>query len=451
MSLVPPAAATTPVHHPRTPRISGLGQALTRPRFLVTRWPWRAMAYLLTTGPVAGAAAVPLLLLGLPWLLLLAPGALTPDRWGRTAVLLLFGAALLAAGGPLVATPLGTVERHRLRLVDDRPLPTPYIPSAGGLRAWLKTRYTTRQTWGALAYAMLLVTVLPVAYAAVTTLLVILAGCLVSPLLAEPGDPVALGFATVGTAAEAWPYAIGALLLLPTVPYVLGLLAAGHAALARLLLGSDQQQLRRQLVEVARSRSRLVDAFEAERRRIERDLHDGAQQRLVALTLGLGLAKLDVPAGSPTGQALTEAHRQAKDLLAELRELIRGIHPQSLVEGGLATALPELVHRSPLPVDLEVSLAHRPPASVESTVYFVVAEALTNVARHSGAGRATVVVRRQADLLVVEVADDGHGGADPGAGSGLTGLADRVAAVDGRLLLSSPVGGPSLLRVELPC
>jgi signal transduction histidine kinase len=204
-------------------------------------------------------------------------------------------------------------------------------------------------------------------------------------------------------------------------------------------------------VEVSRSRARLVDAFETERRRIERDLHDGAQQKLVGLTLQLGLARLDLSAATPAATAVATAYDQAKELMEELRELIHGIRPQVLTELGLPAALRELAGRAPIPVAVRPDLRRRLSDHLEATGYFVVAEALTNVAKHSGARTATVTAREHDGMLVIEVTDDGRGGADPRAGSGLTGLADRVAVADGRMLLSSPPGGPTRIRVELPC
>lgn len=209
--------------------------------------------------------------------------------------------------------------------------------------------------------------------------------------------------------------------------------------------------MRAELVEVARSRARLVDAFDSERRRIERDLHDGAQQRLVSLTLQLGLARLDLPADSPAAGTLATAHEQAKQAMVELREIVHGIHPQILTERGLPAALSELADRCSIPVTVRCEPSGRLPGQLEAAVYFVVAEALTNAARHSGATEVSVTVEQRAGRVVVQVGDDGRGGADPNRGTGLTGLADRVAVVGGRMLLSSPAGGPTLLRVELPC
>jgi signal transduction histidine kinase len=205
------------------------------------------------------------------------------------------------------------------------------------------------------------------------------------------------------------------------------------------------------LREITRSRARLVGAYEADRSRMERDVHDGAQPRLTSLTLQLGLARLDVPDDSPAAKPLDVAHDQAKSLMVTLREIVRGIRPQSLAALGLAGAVRELAGAATVPVTVTASVDRPLPDLVETTAYFVVSESLNNVVQHAGATRAEVRLTAGERDLVVEVRDDGHGGADPARGTGLTGLADRIAAVDGRLLLASPAGGPTLVRVELPC
>jgi signal transduction histidine kinase len=205
--------------------------------------------------------------------------------------------------------------------------------------------------------------------------------------------------------------------------------------------------------ELERSRARVVDAGEAERRRIERDLHDGTQQQLVALgmTLGRAKARYAVDPGA-IGDLLDDAHQQAKDSVTDLRRLIRGLHPPVLADRGLDAALSAIAVRCPVPVDLRVEIDERPPATVEAIGYFVVSEALTNVARHARAASAVVRVRREDGGPVwITVTDDGVGGADPDRGTGLRGLADRIGAVDGQLRVDSPVGGPTVLAVELPC
>lgn len=244
---------------------------------------------------------------------------------------------------------------------------------------------------------------------------------------------------------------LGVLLLL-AAPAVIRWLVALDVAAATSLLGPVPGALARRVGELEASRARVVDSAEAERRRIERDLHDGTQQHLVSLAMTLGRAKARYRTEPDSiGELLDEAHQQAKDAVTELRGLIRGLHPPVLTDRGLDAALSALATRCPVPVDLVVEATARPPATVEAIGYFVVSEALTNVARHSGASRAAVTVRQADDALWITVSDNGRGGADPAMGSGLRGLADRVSGVDGQLSVDSPVGGPTVLTVELPC
>jgi signal transduction histidine kinase len=203
--------------------------------------------------------------------------------------------------------------------------------------------------------------------------------------------------------------------------------------------------------ELRASRARLVRAADAERRRLERDLHDGAQARLVGLAMLLGHTRGRAEADPGQVPALLdEAMGELKTSLAELRELARGIHPAVLTERGLAPALHALAAKVPVPVTIDADGDGRLPEPVAVAAYYAVSEALANVAKYARASEATVTVRRAGDRITVDVADDGIGGADPGHGSGLTGLADRVAALDGTLSLDSPPGGGTRLRIELP-
>ncbi|WP_066944363.1 sensor histidine kinase [Streptomyces lushanensis] len=413
---------------------------MSRPGFLLSAWPWRSAAYLLT-GAVTGAIALV----------------------GIVAVAVVCGAlAVVLVGLPLLVVvalsgiPVAEVERRRIRLIDRVPVSGRHqVPAAPGPRAWLTTRLREQTTWRELGYALLFAGLLwPVDALVVTVALLVPLSMVATPLL----------MATVGDGDEAkvlkqwtvttWPTAFGVavlgLLLMGLCAYVLGVTAGARAELARLLIASREGELGAKVVELARSRVRLVDAFEAERRRIERDLHDGAQQRLVALTMALGLARLDAPPG-PLAEQLTKAHEEAGKALAELRELIHGIHPKVLTDYGLRAAVSDAADRCVVPVDVDLELPGRPARPVESAAYYVVCEALANVAKHSGADRARVSGGHRDGRLFLEVRDDGRGGADPSAGSGLTGLADRVSVLDGRLALTSPPGGPTLLRVEFPC
>jgi len=226
------------------------------------------------------------------------------------------------------------------------------------------------------------------------------------------------------------------------------------AAAARLGLENErlQAELRARLEELRASRARIVEAAQAERTRIERDLHDGTQQRLVSIAMTLGLAdsrlERDPAAVKPL---LDEARGQLSDTLGELRALAQGIHPGILTERGLRAALEELAYGARLPLDLDVVLGERLPDRVEAAAYFVVSEALTNVVKHAGATAVRVRVQRENGRAVVEVADDGVGGADRAKGTGLRGLADRVDALGGRLHVESPPGRGTVLHAEIPC
>jgi signal transduction histidine kinase len=227
--------------------------------------------------------------------------------------------------------------------------------------------------------------------------------------------------------------------------------AAGAAA--RLALENErlQAELRAQLVELRASRRRIVSAGDEERRRLERDLHDGAQQRLLGLGLALQLLRNRVgPEANGATQLLSEADAELQAALEELRELAQGIHPAVLTEHGLGPALRTLAARAPLPVEIEKVPDERLPAAVEAAAYFVVSEALANAAKHSHASALAVSVACDEGSLVVEVADDGVGGAAPRTGSGLAGLADRVQALDGRLTIQSEAGSGTCLHAELP-
>ncbi|MCX3287299.1 sensor domain-containing protein [Streptomyces sp. NEAU-H22] len=418
--------------HPRN-----VWQALSRPGYLLSAWPWRSACYLLT-GAVTGAVVL--------------VGIVLSVVVGGVSALALVGLPLLL-GTALAGLPVAALERSRLRLVDAEPASDAHRPPGEpGLRAWLSTRLRERATWRELGHALLFAGLLwPVDALAFAVLLLGPLSVVATPLLmAASGEAKVLKVWLVTT----WPAAVGwavlGLVLLVLGVYLLGVVAGARAGLARLLVASPEADLGARVVELARSRVRLVDAFEAERRRIERDLHDGAQQRLVALTMTLGLARLDAPPG-PLADQLATAHQEAGAALAELRELIHGIHPKVLADYGLEAAVADAADRSAVPVDVDLELPGRLAPAVEAAAYFVVCEALTNVGRHSGASRAEVSGGHRDGRLLLRIRDDGCGGARAGQGSGLTGLADRVSVLDGRLSLTSPPGGPTLLRVEIPC
>jgi signal transduction histidine kinase len=227
--------------------------------------------------------------------------------------------------------------------------------------------------------------------------------------------------------------------------------AAGAATALLLENRRLEAELRAHIVELRASRTRLVEVGDTERRRLERNLHDGAQARLVALALHLTLARRSFEDGSPTAVLIDASVDEVRQSLDELRELAHGIHPAVLSERGLVPAVRSLVVRAPLPVELVGESGGRLPAAVETAAYFVISEALTNVAKYAKADHATVRMERVDGRLLLEVSDDGVGGADATAGSGLRGLSDRVAALDGMLDVVSPPGGGTRLRAQLPC
>lgn len=431
--------------------------ALRERRFLRTRWPLRSLGAVLGAVLVGGVSHLligPMLIPVIILVEILVEARQDVNEAELWIVVLLpfLSLGMLLLLGPLVALPVAAVERWRLRLVHP-PVRSGHRTPRGGVRRWLRTRYSEAATWREFAYLLLLCLVIAPLSALV---LIGFAGyglvLLGAPLLVAAGEQLVFNqFRVSGVGAAFALVPVGAALLVVS-PYAAAVTAHLNAVLGRILLGGEPSEaLRSELVEVKRSRARLVDSFEAERRRIERDLHDDTQQRLVTLAMKLGLARMDSPAGSPVERSLADAQEQVKEIISSMREIIQGIHPPLLTDEGLVAALPELAERCAFPVDLTVDLTERSPAHVEGVVYFAAAEALGNVAKHSEAHRTAVTVERAGEDVVLEVTDDGRGGADPERGTGLTGLADRVAVLGGRTLLSSPVGGPTRIRVEVPC
>ncbi|MGH3785484.1 MAG: sensor histidine kinase [Pseudonocardiaceae bacterium] len=401
-------------------------------RALISARTWLATVHLLTDaalGPVAFSLAITGLATGIG----LIPVALI-------GVLILLGTVAGARG-------YAALERRRFELLLDVRIPGPApLPPTARLVPRARAVLTSGVTWRQLGYSLVQ---LPLGVSLGTITLVVWSvpiGLLATPLLPGVGWPLQ------------WLGPVIGILLLGLAPIVVRGLAAVDIVVARALLGPyTRAELAGRVQALEDSRSRVVDAAESERRRIERDLHDGAQQRLVslAMTLGRAQARYDT---DPEGARVLLAHGQAeaKQALTELRNLTRGIHPPVLTDRGLDAALSGLAQRCPVPVTVEVDVDPRPSLTIESIAYFVVAEALTNVAKHANARCASVAVRRHTDarfgdILHLVVLDDGVGGADPAAGTGLAGLADRVSGVDGRLELDSPPGGPTVLSVELPC
>jgi signal transduction histidine kinase len=214
----------------------------------------------------------------------------------------------------------------------------------------------------------------------------------------------------------------------------------------------DRAELTQRIESLEATRSGAVESADARLRRIERDLHDGAQHRLAYIGMELGRARAKLATDPAAADALlADAHEESKRAMRELRDLVRGIHPSVLTDRGLDAALSGLAERASVPVEIRGGVEGRLPPAVETAAYYVVAEALTNVGRHAGARHAHVDLRREPDAVVLTVGDDGRGGARRVAGSGIEGLAQRVEALDGTLEVSSPPGGPTAIVARLPC
>ncbi|HMI22929.1 MAG TPA: sensor domain-containing protein, partial [Streptosporangiaceae bacterium] len=371
-----------------------------------------AVIFVFTFGLAFGFSLVVLALVGLPVLGV----TLRFAEWFATAERARFGFLL---GVRIPAWPAGSSsERAGYRW--------------GVVPRW--RMFTERATWSEIGYGLLRLPVSAVAatvsVAAWAAGLVMLTLPLYNSLLPSGGAKIG-DFVLGGTPRMTASAVIGLLVLLAAAQLTRGL-ALADAAMSRRLLG-PRSDLAARVTELEISRERVVDAAEAERRRMERDLHDGAQQRLVALAMELGRAKAKFADDPDAARILVDqAHTQAKEALTELRNLVRGVHPPVLTERGLDAALSGLAALCPIPVDVHVDVPVRPKSSVEAVAYFMVAEALTNVAKHSRASQATVVVEGHGypGTLTVMISDDGIGGANAHS-PGLSGLADRVAGVDG--------------------
>jgi signal transduction histidine kinase len=394
------------------------------------------------------------LLLDLPIGIALFTAVVVMVSFGVGAAFTLIGIPVLVLAGVFLRV-AGNVERARARaLLDLDELTSVGFPGEGERwwhRIWTCAKDPT--LWKELVYSLVM---LPWGIATFTVTVVVITVALAGALL--PVYFWALPDGTFeGGGGQIAAYSVLGLAAVVLTPWVIRGVAFLGRELVRGLLGTGTRELTQRVQRLSESRARSVDAATAERQRIERALHDGAQMRLTALAMELGRAKERIHT-DPEGAAelVDEAHAEAKRALVELRDLARGIHPAVLTDRGLEAALQAIAARAPIPVDVQVSLPARPPAAIEATAYYVVAEGLNNVARHAYATRASVLVRMDADRLVVEVQDNGRGGARIADASGivptgLRGLADRVAAVDGELQVSSPPGGPTVLRVEVPC
>ncbi|MDQ1047795.1 sensor domain-containing protein [Streptomyces sp. V4I2] len=368
-------------------------------RFAFDRHTWKEIAHLLANLPVA--------LLGFTYVMTV----LVTGFWLTVTVI---GFPLLAAG-LMGARQLGKLERARARALlgvrIDEPSPLPLRSRRNGFFAqlwmgikdpvgWRTVLYDfVRLPWGVFTFAITL-----------TSLFVL------------------------------WP----------VLPFIARGLTNVDRAMVRGLL-SPSDELERRIAELESDRGVVVDTAAADLRRIERDLHDGAQARLVNLAMGLGLAKEKLLEDPDTAAAMVaEAHGEVKLALQELRDLARGIHPAVLTDRGLDAALSSVASRCTVPVKVTADLPTRPAAAIEGIAYFTVSELLQNISKHSGARTASVDVWQADDRLLIQVWDDGHGGARLDGGTGMRGLADRLGAVDGLFVIDSPPGGPTVVTAELP-
>jgi signal transduction histidine kinase len=357
-----------------------------------------------------------------------------------------------------VARRLARLERERARLLGP-PIPERWRhPAKSGVRARLGSYAGDPQTWKDLGWLTLL-TPLGFGFAVgAATLWGVVGWALSTPLWwwAVP-DGAQAEIAGSAWKVDRWSHAFavggGGLVALVVVPWICAGLARSQAWLARVCLTPGEgSELRARVDALAETRAAAAEAQTQDLQRIERNLHDGAQAQLVALAIDLGLAQQKLDENPEAARELIAAAQAgAQTAIAELRELVRGVHPAVLTDRGLEGALAALAARLPIPVELDVEVSARRPASVEAAAYFVVAEALANVAKHSGATRASVGVRRDGERLSVRVWDDGAGGADAARGSGLRGLEQRLGAFDGSLTVTSPAGGPTVVQAVIPC
>ena len=374
------------------------GETLPPPRLALSAVTWREIWYLLLSFPMS--------LLGFVYVLV----------WLYVGVLLsvtIIGLPVLAAG--LVGCrELGKWERARARALLGMRIDEPSPLSRArrdGFFAWLWATLTDPVGWRAALYAVIR---LPWGFLTFTVVLLSL------------------------------------FLLWPLLPWLARGLTLLDRAMVRGLL-SPSDELERRIAELKTDKVTVTDTASADLRRIERDLHDGAQARLVALAMGLGLAKEKLTEDpEAAAQMVDEAHGEVKLALQELRDLARGIHPAILTDRGLGPALSALRARCTVPVTLHTDIPHRPAAAIEAIAYFTVSELLQNISKHSAATKADVELWRSDNRLLIHITDNGHGGATTTNGTGLAGLADRLDSVDGLLLIHSPPGGPTTITAELP-
>ncbi|UZJ30778.1 sensor histidine kinase [Streptomyces endophytica] len=436
-------SAYTPQPRPH-PRPSRVPVALRAP---VSGRTWREFLYLFLSYPIACLMFV------------YAIGVITVGA----GLLVTFLGIPVLAGGLAGARGLGALERARARalLGLEVATPEPVRPAKPGLMAWIGAVLKSGVSWRHLLYCLLHFPWAIFAFVFSLTFWTLGWTLLTYPLwrwtfsayLGQPGiqlwgDGTGNGV-YLDTPAEVGLASGTGLLLVLAGPWLIRGLTQVDRVMVQGLLGPSSLATR--VSQLESDRGVVVDTAAADLRRIERDLHDGAQARLVSLAMDLGLAKEKL-AEDPQAAAkmVDEAHGEVKIALQELRDLARGIHPAILTDRGLGPALSALAARCTVPVTVTVDLDHRPAAAIEGIAYFTASELLQNVSKHARAGAATLDVWRTGDRLMVLVTDDGRGGAHTDDGTGLAGLAERLTAVEGLLIVDSPVGGPTHITAELP-
>lgn len=411
-------------------KVATPGRALREHRLtlLFTSWPWLSLAYLLTTPLIA-----------LAWVLTCWP--------------------LL----PLAGVPLGRVERWRLRWIDLHPTPSPHTPApSNGFWPWVQHRLGERITWAELLYGIVLIPLslvgftvmtigllLPAALAGASGLLTALLALGVDPRTVDPtSEPI-----HENPIAQVGFFLLGILLLLAGM-YLVTLAAEGQRYLTRTLISEPGAELAERMLDLTQSRARITTAFDDERRRIERDLHDGAQQRLTALVMTLGAMRYQHDRGSDITPFIEQARADAQQAVTELRDIVHGIYPAALRDHDLTDALDELVARTDnheLTASAFIDLPTSLPTEVEVGLYFAASELFTNVTKHANATMLTLLALHTPDGTVfLTVEDDGSGGARPD-GTGLLGVIDRIETLGGRVTINSPTGGPTRITLEVPC
>jgi signal transduction histidine kinase len=423
-------AATEPTESPSTlRRLAGLfgRQLWLNILFLLLSFPIGLALFIIIV--VTGATGLGLIItiIGLPLL------ALTALAWRGGAML----------------------ERWRVRVLLGLTIPSPYRPNPHySILRRARAFATDPAVWRDLLYTLLLFPIGIAEFTLAVTLVSLPLGLIGMPVIAAFGGESRVIHLTIDSWVKGLPFVpLGLLVAIPFAA-LLNLIALAHRELARVLLGPSRRDALQQRVKtLSRTRTSVVEAMLAERRRIERDLHDGVQQHLVHLAMSLGMAKERIETDPAGAKALvTEAHEEAKRTISDLRNTVRGIHPAVLTDRGLDAAISAVASSLPIPATVQVDVPGRFLPIVESTAYFVVVEAITNIIKHAEATEIFIsITLRDDDTLVVTVTDNGKGGADPMNGTGLIGLASRVEALDGSLTISSPAGGPTTLTAEIPC